>query len=223
MKKIAILSLALCPLLAGCTGHLLGSKVDHRSTQDHALSDVRSQLKKLRWRVSKLNKRVAAQKRQRSAYAPSAQGARATSESNVEKRFARLNAKLNQLAVSHNLVAATQTEIRDGLADDRAASRKKLDALEDKLRTIEVALTAQSTAAQAGTTPSSGAHDQAIVARLARLEAAIKAAGKKQKTLSDDLEKDRSLVIDYLEDLDSRLGKLEKSANAAPPAPSQKP
>ena len=56
---------------------------------------------------------------------------------------------------------------------------------------------------------------------LARLEAAQKKDGGELRKMQSDLEKDRTLVIDYLDDLDKRLGDLEKSVAApdTPPAP----
>ena len=54
-----------------------------------------------------------------------------------------------------------------------------------------------------------------------RLEAAQKKDSGELRKMQSDLEKDRTLVIDYLDDLDKRLGDLEKSVAApdTPPAP----
>lgn len=237
MKKIAIIGLALGSLLSGCASHVLDSdaatETEVSIAQSQELETVKSQVKSLRWRVSKLKKRLDGprqvvhttdpnaeygylevkqritdlERAWRQAPRSNASNSTGGSEVDVRRRFADLNKKLDQLAVSQKSAQAQHKKLSDGLDQDRELVTDYLTSLEEKIAKLEKS---QGTAGSADTTAAD---------RVAKLEASLKTAVSKHQTLAGELEKDRSLVIDYLEDLNARIGKLEKSSSPNPSKP----
>lgn len=322
MKQIAIISFALVPLLAGCSSSTLDPKLAPETKRTQDASPLHAQLRKLRWRVQVLSRRVKAQAN-RSPYASVAEASdlrkvkarlaeleaaprptgSAAAGPDLQRTVADLAAQLAQLSGKveaqanrpPQAPAATASDLQElntRLAELEAAQRsaaasaagsdtkqtiadlsgklaqlsRKLDAqakrppqasaattrglkeLTSRLGNLEAAQ--RSAASSTSTTDlkqtvadlagkiaslsrkidqresAAGSRDsaatRALSQSLAKIETAQKSSTSELKQLQTDLEKDRTLVIDYLEDLDNRIATLEK---ATPPAkaPAQSP
>lgn len=219
MRQIVLLSLAVVPLVAGCAA-THGPEVEaERAAAVQTSSDIAS----LRARISKLNRRVRTLGRrvsEQASYVPVAEPSRTetvvVAEPHEHASDAQLASLKRRLAGLETRVAAAPsqaapvTTINGDQANDIAALQDRLKALEAKQRS-----------AGRG---SDSKGDPALSKRLARAEAKITAFAKKHGTMEKELDRDRSLVVDYLEDLDNRLESLEKSSGASntPPSPTPK-
>ncbi len=318
MKQIAIISLALVPLLTACTSSTLVPGLAPEAKQTRGVSSLHAQLRKLQRRVHVLNRRVKAQAN-RSPYtavgaagdlrdikarlaqleaAPRSDGA-AASKPDLERTVADLAAQLAQLSRKVDAQgdqqppasAAMERELSDlkarlaeleatprpaessasgsnltrTVADltarlaklsrdveaqanrpPRAPTAMTRDLGELKTRLAELDAARGSAASNASVTSlkrsvadlaaqvaqlsrtfgqrESSAASRDDVARrtiaesLAKLDVAQKENSNKFDKLQADLDKDRTLVIDYLDDLDKRIEALEKAKPTPAPA-----
>jgi predicted nucleic acid-binding Zn-ribbon protein len=253
MKKIALISFTLSPLLAGCAGHLPhvdDARVTAAPPTQHAqIADIQSQIKKLRWQIGNLKKETApaanaqnvpdgrAQRelvevRQRLAdlersmsnqtsasnatAAPDGgqSGTRtASDEADTRSRqISELNDKINQLAAIQKASQKQQKEMENNFEDDRTLITDYLKSLDMKLRQVELTQ-AKEKASQA---------NPELAQRLTKLDASVKAITTKHDKIAEDLEKDRTLVVDYLENLTVRIEELE-AKSSAPQQPTDSP
>lgn len=178
MKQIAIISLAVVPLLAGCAGDMvsIGKAPGSARLDAHNNEKIQSELDKLKWRVRSLKRQVSKQNKQ---------PARIPEDelSEIKKRLSDLeslgfNARGQKLGVSE----------------------ARFNALESKVKVLQ-SIQSDGAAPITQTGPGSSA--------LKKDQAAL---SKRFDKMERDLEKDRSLVIDFLEDLDKRLSSLEGPA-----------
>lgn len=223
--------------------------IDQETTRDSAqatqLAEVRSDVKKLSWRVGQLKKDMrrapavgyAADPKDEQKYADLQQrlgdleralqehsrkmatSAAATSapeivqpDAELTKRVGALADNINQLRLAQQATQKRHGELESGLKEDRELTAYYLKALEAKVGAIEAAQ------AKAGAAIAATKGNDALAQRVAKLDASLSSAAQKHDKLTADLEKDRTLVVDYLEDLMGRIEKLEESAKKAPVA-----
>ena len=166
--------------------------------------------------------------------------ASSTSDADLKRTVANLSGRLERLSRTVETAANRPPQVPQAINRDVGELKTRLGQLEaagksaassdsvaDLKRTI-AGLAAQvgkltSQAAQGASTasPKDEAALRKVTESLTRLEQAQTKSANELGQLQSDLEKDRTLVIDYLEDLDNRLSAFEKNAPAAkPPATS---
>jgi hypothetical protein len=220
MKHFAIVGIAVCPLIAGCAGHAVDAGVVPQMAQqhDHAISDLRGDLRSLRRQVRILKKQIASRNsRAHVTHVSTARASDSELQDKLEQRLALLGSKIEQLAIAQKQTTTNHNELADGRDDDRTLVIGQFKRLEAKLQQLDEAQKAQAEQKSAPAIPRPQTDPQRIV----KLEALQKKYSARIKKLEQGLEKDRSLVIDYLEDIDKRLSDIE--ARAKPPAPSAPP
>jgi len=192
MKHIAIISLALVPLLTASSSSVLGPRLAPETERTQSVSAIHSELRKLRRRVRALNRRVAAQ-----ANRPAPETAASARDiSEIKTRITELEAVR---------IPARPGSAGGNVEQDVADLAKQLALLSRKVDERGAATTSPSGPVGANT------GTQALDKRLTELQAAQKATSDKFDNMETDLNKDRTLVIDYLEDLDKRIEALEKA------------
>ncbi len=242
MKNIAIISIVVAPPLAGCASGSLdqgpsaeASRAQAQSrarSQARALSGIQSQLHKLKRRVGTLNQKIASQP----TGSPPAVAYQAAALSDVTSRVADLEAALraNEPSKSGSNTAQDMANLTEQLSsllqkveqlaqknagsspDNSQADQKQIG---DRLAKLEARLKQLEPAQR----QSVSASPSALTQRLSKLEVTQKSSTEKFDKLNGELEKDRVLVIDFLEDLDKRIAELEDASPAQPPTPATKP
>jgi len=208
MKQIATIGLALVPLLAGCAADTLGpGKASDTARLDaQSIPNIENQLKKLKWRVRSLKRQVAQQR---------SSGGRVNHNElrDIRKRVSELE------TLNSNLGPRGGASTPQGRADAMSpAAEARFASLEAKLRRLEASQTRRATAGA----PSASRASQGTAA----LRKDQDALAKRFDKMEQELERDRTLVVDFLEDLDKRLGALEgpdPGASGAAPTPPKQP
>lgn len=198
MKQTAIISLALVPLITACSTASLGPPVESQAkrpqSQSHAA--IHAQLRKLRRRVQALNRRVAARGSGSGSPVPG------YSTSDMEDVKARL-AELEAVRVPAQSGTAQPSADTGELKRDMAQLTERLEQLAQRVEQVANATPAA---------PPPVTISPALEKRLADSDTARKALADKLDKMEADREKDRTLVIDYLEGLDQKIEALEKAA-----------
>lgn len=193
MKKIAIISLVLVPLTAGCSNSTLGPRLAPEAKQAPEVSSLQAQMRKLQRRVRALNRRVKAQPK-RSSYAP------ASGSGDLREIKARL-AQLEATPRGDRTTESTPDLEREvaGLAAQLAQLSRKVEAQGNQQPQPSAAVTQELAE---------------LKVRLAELEAAPRPA--EPRTSDSDLKR---TVANLAARLQSLSRSVEAQANREPQAP----
>lgn len=204
MKKIAILSLSIAPLVAGCAA-IHGPELE---AEQAAAAQTTSEIASLRSRVRKLNRRVRVLGKRVSKQEPSIIETQTIVNRTDDAELAAVKRRLAGLEARIKAPSSSSVRIAGSYGDQSeliAELQRRLKALEVTRNTVTI-----------------GKGNPANGQKLARAEAKLASFVKKFSNMEKELDRDRTLVVDYLEDLDKRLEALEK-ASGIPPARQPKP
>lgn len=200
MKKHAIIFLAATPLIAGCAGNIMDPSHEPEPvrviTHDH--DGLEKQLRRLRNKLAKLDQRVKAQA-ERPAVQPPAPPRSATSNDNDNDRAAQQDVDLTAI---RRRLAELETEMRARPAAPPSVST--------------TATTANGAPTEASLPADVAERFEKLNERLDAIASTQRGTDSRQKKMADDLDKDRVLVVDYLEDLDRRLAAIEDARGGTP-------
>ncbi|MGI9476654.1 MAG: hypothetical protein ACR2PI_08105 [Hyphomicrobiaceae bacterium] len=192
------------PSVTRDVGQLKSRLADLEAAQRAAASrtsdaDLKRTVANLSGRIEKLSRALAAETN-RPPQVPTA----------ITRDVGELKTRLGQIESTRGSAAtsASVAQLRTSVANLAARVEK---------------LTTEAGQRSSGTATPDAAALRKVTESLTRLEQAQTLSANELEKLQTDLEKDRTLVIDYLEDLDNRLSAVEKTAPGANPPATSKP